>query len=97
MILTLLCVYQVLSNAVLALANLVSNYGVKKVKIAEYAEIMLKNAQNTNPDCKKYSYQYYKAVYKWIGDVILPQIEDKLKKAQMVSCSDKITKFHFNL
>lgn len=44
---------QVLSNACLALAQLVSNFGVKKVKIAEYAEIMLKNAQNTNPDCKK--------------------------------------------
>ena len=61
-----------LSNAVLALASLVANYGVKKVKISEYAEVMLKNASNTNPDVKKFSYQYYKAVYKWIGDVILP-------------------------
>jgi hypothetical protein len=29
---------------VLALAALVENYGVKKVKIAEYAEVMIKNA-----------------------------------------------------
>lgn len=69
----------------MALASLVSNFGVKKVKIAEYAEQMIKNAQNTNPDCKKNSYLYYKAVYKWIGEAIVPQIEDKLKKAQMVS------------
>ena len=44
---------------------------------------MLKNAAHTNPDCKKASYEYYKAVYKWIGDALLPQIEDKLKKAQI--------------
>jgi len=42
---------------------------------------MLKNAAHTNPECKKASYEYYKAVYKWIGDALLPQIEDKLKKA----------------
>ena len=35
---------KVLSNAVLALAQLVENYGVKKIKIANYAEVMLKNA-----------------------------------------------------
>ena len=44
---------------------------------------MLKNAAHTNPDCKKAAYEYYKAVYKWIGDALLPQIEDKLKKAQI--------------
>ena len=63
------------------MASLVQNYGVKKIKIAEYAEQMLKNAAHTNPDCKKASYEYYKAVYKWIGDALLPQIEEKLKKA----------------
>jgi hypothetical protein len=42
---------------------------------------MLKNAQNTNPACKNAAYDYYKGVYKWIGDAILPQIEDKLKKS----------------
>lgn len=71
---------QVLANAVLALSSLVKNYGVKKVKIGDYAEIMLKNAQHTNPDVKKNSYDYYRSVYKWIGEAILPQIEDKLKK-----------------
>lgn len=35
---------KVLSNAVLALAQIVENYGVKKIKIANYAEVMLKNA-----------------------------------------------------
>ena len=65
----------------IALGALVHNYGMKRVKIAEFAEIMLKNACSTNPDCKKASYAYYKAIYKWVGDAILPQIEDKLKKA----------------
>ena len=62
---------------------MVWNYGLKKVKIPEYAEVMLKNAGHTNPDVKKQSYEYYKAVYKWIGDAILPQIESSLKPAQM--------------
>lgn len=64
---------------------MVNNYGMKRVKVAEYAELMLKNASSTNPEVKKQSYNYYKAVYKWVGDAILPQIEDKLKKTQMVS------------
>lgn len=53
---------------------------------------MLKNAMNTNPACKAAAYEYYKAVYKWIGDAILPQIEDKLKKQQIVS----VTFINFN-
>jgi hypothetical protein len=44
---------------------------------------MLKNAMNTNPGCKNAAYDYYKGVYKWIGDAILPQIEEKLKKSQI--------------
>jgi hypothetical protein len=51
---------------------LVENFGVEKIKIPLYAEIMMKNAQNTNPEIKKAAYNYYKAVYKWIGDVIKP-------------------------
>lgn len=74
---------KVLSNACLALGALVAAFGPKKVKIAEYAETMLKCAQHTNPDVKKQTYAYYKAVYKWIGDAIKPQLEDKLKKTQM--------------
>ena len=35
---------------------MVWNYGLKKVKIPEYAEVMLKNAGHTNPDVKKQSY-----------------------------------------
>ena len=44
---------------------------------------MLKNAQNTNLGCKNAAYDFYKAVYKWIGDAILPTIEDKLKPTQI--------------
>ena len=44
---------------------------------------MLKNAQNANPACKKASYEYYKGVYKWLGEPIVAQIEEKLKKTQM--------------
>ena len=51
------------------------------MKVGEYAESMLKNAQHTNPAVKNAAYEFYKAVYKWIGDAIKPQIEDKLKKA----------------
>lgn len=51
---------------------LVENFGVKKIKIPQFAEIMIKNAQNPTPDVKKAAYDYYRAVYKWIGDVILP-------------------------
>ena len=59
---------------------------------------MLKNAMNTNPACKNAAYEYYKAVYKWIGDAILPQIEDKLKKQQIVSkpLKTKINQFFKN-
>lgn len=76
---------KVLTSGIVALAALVECFGVKKVKIAQYGTNMLKNAQNTNPACKTAAYDYYKAVYKWIGDALLPQIEEKLKKAQMVS------------
>lgn len=68
-----------------AVAKLIEMYGVKKFRIPDYAEQMLKNAQNTNPACKNAAYDFYKAVYKWIGDAILPQIEGKLKKIQIVS------------
>jgi len=51
------------------------------MKVGDYTETMLKNAQHTNPAIKNAAYEFYKAVYKWIGDAIVPQIEDKLKKA----------------
>jgi len=73
---------KVLTNGIIGLALLVEQYGVKKVKIQQYAEQMLKNAQNTNPGCKTASYEYYKGVYKWIGEALLPQLET-LKKAQL--------------
>jgi predicted Abi (CAAX) family protease len=41
---------------------------------------MITNASNTNPACKNAAYDYYKAVYKWIGEAIVPQLEAKLKK-----------------
>jgi len=53
-------------------AELLKNFGIKKVRIPDYAEQMLKNAQNTNPACKNAAYDYYKAAYKWIGDALLP-------------------------
>jgi hypothetical protein len=43
---------------------------------------MLKNAQATNPGVKTASYDFYKAMYKWIGDALLPQLES-LKKTQI--------------
>lgn len=86
---------KVLTSGNIALAALVENFGVKKIKIAEYGTNMLKNAQNTNPACKNAAYDYYKAVYKWIGDMLLPQIEEKLKKAQMVSIFLKDLIFEF--
>lgn len=74
-----------MTTATLAVASLFQNFSIKKFKIQDFAEQMLKNAMNTNPACKNAAYEYYKAVYKWIGDAILPQIEDKLKKQQIVS------------
>lgn len=71
---------KILACGIQAVAILLENFGIKKIKIPDYAELMLKNAQNTNPQCKNAAYDFYKAVYKWIGDAILPQIEDKLKK-----------------
>jgi hypothetical protein len=44
---------------------------------------MLVNAQNTNPAVKGSAYEFYKAVYKWIADAILPQIEKDLKPIQV--------------
>jgi hypothetical protein len=54
------------------LAILLSNFGVKKLKLQDYAKSMLANAQSTNKDVKKAAYECYFAVYKWIGDAILP-------------------------
>ena len=42
------------------------------MKIGEFGEIMLKNAGHTNPDVKKAGYEYYHAVYKFLGDAMLP-------------------------
>ena len=74
---------KVTTSGCLALAHLVDQFGIKKLKIGDYAANMLKNAQNTNPGCKNAAYDFYKAVYKWIGDAILPTIEDKLKPTQI--------------
>jgi len=56
----------------MAVALLMENYGVKKIRIPDFAECMLKNAANTNPMVKTAAYDFYKSVYKWIGDAILP-------------------------
>ena len=61
-----------MTSGTIAISVLIANYGIKKMKIADYAEQMLKNAQNTNPACKNAAYDFYKATYKWIGDAILP-------------------------
>ena len=74
-----------MATATIAVAKLVDGFGIKKFKPADFGEAMLKNAQNTNRMVKDAAYDYYKAVYKWIGDALLPLIEDKLKKQQMVS------------
>lgn len=70
---------KVLQSGTSAVALLVEQFGVKKVKIPDFAKQMLANAQHTNPAVKNAAYDFYKAVYKWIADAILPQIEDKLK------------------
>lgn len=69
------------ASGTLAIALLFETFGIKKMKVGDYTETMLKNAQHTNPAIKNAAYEFYKAVYKWIGDAIVPQIEDKLKKA----------------
>ena len=63
-----------MSCGTLAVAMLMENYSMKKVRIPDFAEVMLKNASNTNPAVKNAAYDFYKAVYKWIGEAILPQI-----------------------
>ena len=78
-------ILQIVTSACTAIAALVESYGIKKVKVANFTEVMLKNASNANPACKTAAYDYYKGLYKWIGDAVLPQIEDKLKKIQVVS------------
>jgi hypothetical protein len=74
---------KVRSYANTALALLVENYGVNKVDINHYTDLMLENAQNPNTDCKKSSYEFYKAVYKWKGDDTLHLIRFKLKNIQI--------------
>ena len=69
---------KVRSYANTALALLVENYGVKKVDINYYLPLVLENAQSSNVDCKKSSYEFYKAVYKWKGEETLHLI-NKLK------------------
>lgn len=73
-----------MATATLAVAILTSAFGIKKFKPALFGELMLKNAQNTNRMVKEAAYDYYKGVYRWIGAALLPLIEDKLKKQQMV-------------
>jgi len=61
-----------MTSGTTAIALLVENFGVKKITISFFAEVMLKNAQHTNPQCKTAAYDYYRAVYKWIGEAIVP-------------------------
>ena len=44
----------------------------------------MKQVKKANPVCKKAAYEYYKAVYKWIGNAIFPSFE---------TSEDKLTKF----
>ena len=62
---------------------MIENWGLKKFKFPEYADVILNNASNTNPQAKNAAYECYKAIYKWMGEPLLAQIEDKLKKAQI--------------
>jgi len=68
---------------------------VKKLKYQDYAATVNKNATSTNPAIKTAAYEFYKACYKWMGDALLPLIEDKLKKQQIVS-ENYIILFHSN-
>ena len=61
-----------MSCGTMAVALLMENYTMKKIRIPDFAEVMLKNAQNTNPAVKNAAYDFYKAVYKWIGEAIMP-------------------------
>mmetsp|Transcript_34357 Transcript_34357/g.52644 ORF Transcript_34357/g.52644 Transcript_34357/m.52644 type:complete len:112 (-) Transcript_34357:6245-6580(-) len=63
---------KVMTSGTQAVALLVENFGPKRFDIREFSEQMLKNATSTNPGVKNASYDYYKAVYKWIGDALLP-------------------------
>ena len=54
------------------LALLVENWGLKKFKFPDYAPLVLKNAQNTNPAAKNAAYEFYKAAYKWMGQALHP-------------------------
>jgi len=59
---------------------LFENFGVKKLKFQDFAATVVKNATSTNPAIKTAAYEFYKACYKWMGDALVPLIEDKLKK-----------------
>jgi len=63
---------KVMQSGCIAVAALLEAFGLKKVNIKHYSEQMLKNAGNTNPGVKNAAYDYYKAVYKWMGDAMLP-------------------------
>lgn len=67
----------------LTLGLLFENFGVKKLKYQDYAATIVKNSTSTNPAIKTAAYECYKGCYKWMGDALIPLIEDKLKKQQM--------------
>ena len=55
----------------LAVASLMKEWGLKRFKLQDYADAILKCATGTNPAVKNAAYEAYDACYKWMGDMIL--------------------------
>ena len=73
---------KVLTTAILAVASLIEHFSISKTGRLNYHQQMLKNAKNTDPECKAAVYQYYKAHYKWVGNKTLIHI-DQLEEQQI--------------
>ena len=75
-----------MTSAITFVVALVEAYGINKVKVGDFNANMCQNAHNQNQKVRKAVIEYFKALYKWVGDVVvLDIIEDQIKPLQLVS------------
>ena len=65
----------------IALNSWVSNYGNKKIKLKSFLKIIENYASSPTPSLRSEAINFYKEVYKWLGESIKTLYGD-LKKQQ---------------
>lgn len=73
--------------AIISVNSVMASYGAKAFSFKPFVGIIEKFASVSNPQVRSEALNFYKECFKWVRDLILPNV-DKLKKAQ----KDELTK-----